>query len=109
MIAILLGFALVGVCVALFWPRGPKEPEYQGKKLSEWVTFHSHGSKVAPNNPDFAASAIRNIGTNAVPWLVRWIAYEPPPWARQAGWIFVRFPDAPFSKGISAAKIPFGW
>jgi hypothetical protein len=64
-------FVLVGVLVAvvvalLVWP-GEREPEYQGKKLSEWIKdanqiWDPEGKR---------AEAVRQIGTNALPFLVR--------------------------------------
>ncbi len=62
------------VLLALGWVvfKPENEPAYQGKKLSEWIkAFYSVGTQVQ------AEEAIRKIGTNAVPLLVHWIAYEP--------------------------------
>jgi hypothetical protein len=82
---ILTACVLAGIGVVAFWP-GPKEPEYNGKKLSEWLRAYE-----LPVNPvasfeqwrakwRAADEAVQHIGTNALPWLVRWIAYEPPKW-----------------------------
>jgi len=76
---ILLGvLALVGLMVVVFSP--PPEPSHGGRKLSEWLDFAPR--PYIPSNPDViqAAKAIHNMGTNAVPWLVKWIRYEPPAW-----------------------------
>src|SRR6266478_5031865 len=87
----LLYFLLVGagaaVVVSLAWPR-QREPEYKGRKLSEWAflvtgPFPYHDSAF-PKMPE-AEEAIRQIGTNALPWLLRWIRFdhpkpEPPAW-----------------------------
>jgi hypothetical protein len=64
--------ALVGVGVAVLWPGSRKEPEYQGKKLSEWLypNFSATGFEAATN-------AVRAVGTNALPWMLEGIAYEP--------------------------------
>src|SRR6478609_2631853 len=75
MIAILLGCALVGVCVALLWPRGPKEPEYQGKKLSELIATAGDSKGYELNHVLarlMAMQAIRSLGGKAIPYLVRW-------------------------------------
>src|SRR6185436_7866661 len=60
-----------------FWPR-PKEAEYQGKKLSEWLR--------ALRNPESedATNAVLAIGTNALPFLVKWVQYELPEWREGA-------------------------
>jgi hypothetical protein len=67
-------FAAAGLCVvilaaaAAFWP-GEKEPEYKGKKLSEWIEEDR-------SNPS-VKEAIVAIGTNSLPLLVKWASYEP--------------------------------
>ena len=72
---ILICFGIVVIFAALvlavaFWPGGA-EPEYQGKKLSEWVNSDWNDETVA---------GIRAIGTNAVPFLLKWLVSEPPRW-----------------------------
>jgi hypothetical protein len=88
MIAILLGCALVGAGVALVWPRGPKEPEYQGKRLGDWLEIRAFGGRYG-DPPNFSAagqeeadSAIRHIGTNAIPFLLEWLRYRTPEWKK---------------------------
>jgi len=54
-----------------------REPEYERKKLSEWVESYADASKPAPGEKD---EAIRRIGTNAIPYLLEWIAYQPRKW-----------------------------
>jgi len=71
---------LVGAAVLLlgvsFWRR---EPRYKGRSLSAWLedldleTSHS---------PDQAEQAVRAIGTNAFPSLVRMLCSEEPFWER---------------------------
>jgi len=54
-----------------------REPEYGGKNLSEWVEelgFHA-GKHLNP--PWKARGAVAQIGTNAIPYLLTWIRYEP--------------------------------
>jgi len=61
-----LGACTLAVVAAVaFWPE-PKEPEYQGKKLSEWLNEYSA-------RPDEARSAVMTIGKDAVPFLVKWV------------------------------------
>ena len=71
---------LVGVLALIFQPE--REPEYGGKRLSEWVDIYSDGARQR-NEWVQAAQAIQRIGTNAVPYLVKCLVYEiPPPWKR---------------------------
>ncbi len=61
-------------CVLFF--SGETEPSYAGKSLSAWVdTPIGVGLPTKPSSE--AVSAIRAIGTNALPFLVEWIRYEP--------------------------------
>src|SRR2546425_9708416 len=73
----LLGVGMVAVGVAVvFIPSREREPEYEGKRLSEWVDRYATGSF----NPGESDGAVRHIGTNAVPFLLKWIQYETPGW-----------------------------
>jgi hypothetical protein len=62
---------------------GEREPEYQGKKLSEWLERFS-------DSPKEAGNAVRTIGKDAIPSLLTWfhearrqeIAREFPTWAQ---------------------------
>ena len=71
------------ICVVVvislaMWLTHDNEPDYHGKPLSYWVvqlcSMHpsSHDSRVE------AEEAVRQIGTNAIPYLLKWICYEPP-------------------------------
>jgi hypothetical protein len=78
-----VALALVTFLMLAFWP-GEQEPEYQGKKLSEWLEMCRSAPfpPVFYNNPrtggndlvyNTAADAVRHIGTNAVPLLIKWL------------------------------------
>ena len=69
-IVILLCCSLV-VIAACRLLRRDSEPFYRGHSLSEWVASYDDDSNAV------AAEAIRHIGTNAIPWLLQWIRYEP--------------------------------
>jgi hypothetical protein len=85
-ILILAALIVVVLGALLLWP-GAREPEYQGKTLSEWLIKcgpAGGGYKIDPqtghlmwDNPE-AAAAVRHIGTNALPWLLRWLHYRMP-------------------------------
>src|SRR5260221_7633398 len=71
-VAAVLGWFLSG------WLSGKREPAYKGRSLSQWI-----GRLPGIPTQDSATEAdraVREIGTNAVPFLLEWIAYEPEPW-----------------------------
>src|SRR5256885_14250178 len=78
----------MGISVVAFWP-GEREPEYKGKKLSEWLRL-AGDEKTRPQVE--AANAIEHIGTNALPWLVQWVGYEPPLWHQQVAPLIDKIP-----------------
>jgi hypothetical protein len=51
---------------------GEREPKYKGQTLTYWLVKLSHDASEKE-----ALTAINQIGTNAVPWLTKWIVYEP--------------------------------
>jgi hypothetical protein len=69
---------LVAGAVVFLWPSGPKEPEYQGKKLSEWLIEADFGD----GNPKATrtAEAITQLGDSSLPWLVKWVSLDVPQW-----------------------------
>src|SRR5262245_47282072 len=73
----------VGLAV-LVWPR-EQEPSYGGRALSEWLAVYARGQNAAATDSETreserAATAVRAIGTNAVPILLRWMDFKMPPW-----------------------------
>jgi hypothetical protein len=97
----------LGIGVVAFWP-GEKEPEYNGKRLSEWLdiactnmsSLEEASAVLAGNFAEIkskplleAVQAVRGIGTNAVPCLVRWAAIDPrPPWKEKVAAIYWKLP-----------------
>jgi hypothetical protein len=78
---LLIATAFVAVAIASALLLAPnQEPRYNGRPLSKWVQVYSQGT------PEFseAEQAIRTIGTNALPFLLKWIRQEPPSWAGTA-------------------------
>jgi hypothetical protein len=81
-------FVFIG---AALWTR-EREPEYQGKKLSEWLDTYEldKSDGMASGAGD---KAIRSIGTNAIPFLVRCMETHPlslkirlARWLESRGW-----------------------
>jgi len=72
---LLLLAVLLGIFV--FSQARPNEPHYRGHSLTHWLTMAD------PPPPENAVRAVRTIGTNAIPALLRWINYEPAPWQKK--------------------------
>jgi len=84
---------LVGVLVVVF--RREPEPEYGGKKLSEWVVEYL----TKPGSTNEIDRAMQQMGTNAIPFLLKWFRYEPATtgtfrkaYTRAINWIWRRSP-----------------
>jgi hypothetical protein len=79
LIWILLGCALVVVLLLTF--SREREPQYHGRSLSQWLLLLEGGHS---NEPDIslhdAEEAMRHIGTNALPSLLKWLNYREQPW-----------------------------
>jgi hypothetical protein len=78
LLLILLGSVASITLAILLWLR-EREPEFNGIPLSTWL---ERGS--SPNYDEFAR-AIRHMGTNALPFLIRAAKYEEPRWRTWIG------------------------
>jgi hypothetical protein len=63
-IIVMLGALVAGVAIVAFWP-GEKEPEYKGKKLSEWVAVYN-------DQPAELSEAMQAMGKRANGYLKVW-------------------------------------
>jgi hypothetical protein len=76
LIVIVGGVLLVGWL--MLRPTGPKEPSYQGRKLSAWLNVYDSAQANYQNYQNNEATkqeagrAIKKIGTNAIPTLLKW-------------------------------------
>ncbi len=96
-LAFLAIFALA--VLALLFFRSAKEPSCHGILLSEWIAIYNQ------HDPGFrleAKEALSEIGTNALPYLIKWIGYEPPKWKTFLG----RERDPGFDIGAPKRWIP---
>jgi len=74
-------FRLLGLLVAVIMAASlvvlalvPHEPSYHGRRLSAWLSDFEHEQV---ERRAVAADAVRHIGTNAVPFLVERLGYNP--------------------------------
>src|SRR4051794_21632004 len=76
--AVICALFVVGVAGVLIWSRW-SEPRYRGKSLSTWLGYYDRRARdsFTPEELEEADAAWRHIGTNAVPWLVKAIQYQP--------------------------------
>ena len=67
---VVVGATILAIAVAVwvFMPSGVKEPEYEGRTLSEWLE-RVNATKDSPGSAPYleATAAIRSIGTNGFP------------------------------------------
>lgn len=85
---IALALVAFGLFTLALWP--VHEPEYRGKRLREWLmdcTYRtpqdepSHGGAASDMRFQLsgeASDAVRHMGTNALPYLLKWLKHEPP-------------------------------
>lgn len=71
--------------VGAFYGTRSNEPVYQGYPLSRWVNNYqpNSGDASSCNRSRRAATAVRAIGTNALPWMLAAIDHEPARWRIQ--------------------------
>jgi hypothetical protein len=77
--ALLMLAAALGVGLVLGWPRGPRDPVFDGKRLSRWLTEANRSSNSGMLTPD-AIRAVRAVGTNAIPYLLSEFERGGPVW-----------------------------
>ena len=73
---------VVGIMAWAFSPLG-EEPQYRGKKLSDWLAQYSENRESDADSAEGkraaeAAEALRHIGTNALPFVLKWMREKPP-------------------------------
>jgi len=87
---LLLAFAVVTVALVVWFVSRPNEPEYRGKKLSQWIAICRQGPYEGTVT-DEAYEAIRQIGTNAIPYLMRELQASEYPWENLERWLIYRW------------------
>jgi hypothetical protein len=75
------GAAVLLLCVLLLWPED-RGPTYQGKTLAQWLVACDVDDDPSPEAM-LAVDAVRQIGTNGLPFLLKRINHECPAWKRK--------------------------
>jgi hypothetical protein len=75
--AFLAGCLVIG---AIWFAISERQPSYQGRPLAYWLCLKNNDDDEAVRDEPHSEEAIRQMGTNCLPYLLRWIAYEPPTW-----------------------------
>src|SRR5438874_12923298 len=73
-VLLLVAFALTVLAAGLVWFE-QKEPTCRGKRLSEWLERCMAASDL--DETKSAEAAIRQIGADGLPFLLRWMRHEP--------------------------------
>lgn len=92
---LVLAFLGVGLAVGLFLSSGGEtEPSWEGRSLSEWLATVPITSGIPTSSPTFerAEAAVRRMGTNTFPFVLKWAAYEPPKWRRPLDALCDKYP-----------------
>ena len=90
--AAVVGLALVGGIVALVCPR-EREPVYQGKTLSEWLSDpRLGGQSFSMSVWNEVGDAVRGMGTNSIPFLLRWVSHDRPVWRQRLYGVAAKVP-----------------
>lgn len=88
---IVIGFAIAAVLLLALWRE--REPRYEGKSLSQWMATIDRGGALEAQEK--GEQAIRQIGTNGTPFLLRWIQYQERPWRTHVANFCGRLPGKP--------------
>src|SRR5581483_7455941 len=75
-IVMVVAVVVIGV-VAIVCFRA-REPRYQGRTLSEWIWVGTDHIETSPEWSE-ANNAVKQIGTNAIPFLLEWVQAEDTP------------------------------
>lgn len=86
-LVLLIGVAVAAALVIVALQPAGEGPVYKGRHLSEWVELL--GTRT-PGSTDWivARNAVQLTGTNAYPYLFKWLPHEEKAWRREIGWKF---------------------
>src|SRR6266436_503090 len=91
----------------------PREPNYQGKRLSQWLAELDIRSTSEANGREQATKALCALGTNALPTLTTMLCTKDSPWTKaliklDSSQSFFHFPVAPASVVQARALQAYG-
>ena len=73
----ILAIVICGFLAWRFWPQ--PEPTYKGKSLTTWLEYYAISGAVTESMNEEAREAVRHIGTNGIPVLLRRLRAAPYP------------------------------
>jgi HEAT repeat protein len=91
---ILLGGGIAVVLVLTLWRE--REPHFENHSLLEWISIADiagHGDKDSEFSKKEGEDAVRHIGTNAIPFLIKCIQYRERPWQTHLGALSHKLPE----------------
>ena len=69
----------VAAVLLLITATNSREPSYRDYPLSHWIRIYAQGHHAGWPIDQDTKQALSHIGTNAIPFLTKWIAYSPTP------------------------------
>jgi HEAT repeat protein len=91
-ILIALSLCVAIVLIAVLTQKEEPEPSYDGHPLSYWIVWRGYYLPAERTRP------LREIGPSALPFLLKWIQYEPAPWRDK---LASRMPNSPRGRAIA--------
>ena len=98
-----LVLAALGAVFWILFGQGEREPVYQGKTLTCWMSDFLPDRDATPEELEQDTFAVRQIGTNAIPILLKWISRDGRLKQKMVTWIYDH-PRAPFRIKSSVDK-----
>jgi HEAT repeat protein len=88
---ILLGCGIAAVLILTLWRE--REPRFEEHSLFEWIAIADHGDRDGEFSKKEGQEAVRHIGTNAIPFLIKCIEYRERPWQTRLGGLCSKLPE----------------
>ncbi len=86
---VLVGCGIAALLILTLWRE--REPQYKGRSLSQWLAILDRGDPLISTQE--AETAVRQIGTNGIPVLLKWLEYQQPPWRARLGMLCYKLPE----------------